>query len=307
MSWAKSDGALIKLTFDKALVGDVTGLTTSDIRDYQNITGIVTASSYYSEQTKPVGATDGNWATSWYIYPWAVGTWFKVQYPVAEAFPKWRMVFNEAGYYPSTIILQGSNDDSTWVDLSTHAVANKPKEWQEFNTGNTTPYLYYRLYMTACVGGQFGILEIQFCDKLWGNESHFTITSKECDYAPEGSIVNIVRKATAVYVGDSNKEVIIEMDPKDRFESSAELTIAYDGLGTLAGSTGNVEAFSQTFVPQGLAPKPDQNATGHVEISNITATGIVVTILYKNASSGDERIEITNITAMATITHINDI
>lgn len=310
MSWLKSDGAKIKIAFDKVLIGDVTGQVNSNVYEYQQITGTVTASHAYSG-CPVTNAIDNLLTTSWVISGFAAGEWFEVQYSEAKVFSKWRMYLKSSGTYrPLSVIFQGSNDGSAWTNLSTATIPAPvgTEGWVELDTNNTTSYLYYRIYMNTCNSSSMEIFEIQFNNKPVGNESHFTITSKECDYAPGGSIVNVVRKALSVYAGDNSKEIVIEMQPKDRFENASELTVAYDGLGSLAGSTGNVEAFSQVFVPQGLAPKPDQNVTEHIEITSIAASGALIKINYINTAPQDQgRIEISSITVTGVLTNINDL
>ena len=311
MSWVKGDGAKIKITFDKALVGDVTGLNPVLSYTYQKITGTVTGSHAYSGY--PVtNAADGLTTTFWFISGFVAGEWFKVQYPVAKAFPKWRMYLTSSGLYrPLSVIFQGSNDGTSWVDLSTVSVPapQGTAGWVEFDTNNTTPYLYYRIYMNTCNDTSMGITEIQFCDRPTGNESHFTVTVPEYDYVPNGTLRNVTKAVKSVSAGDTSKEIVLEMMPLERFESAAgDITIVYDGLGSLAGSTGNVEAFSQQFSPSGLTPKPDQNNQEYIQLASATATGVLTQIQYINtASQAEGHIQLASATATGVLTHINNI
>lgn len=112
----------------------------------------------------------------------------------------------------------------------------------------------------------------------------------------------------ALQTAEDTYSIILEMEPLQRFESAAgDITVAYDGLGTLSGNSGAVEAFSATFTPTELAPKPDQNDEEHIEISSITATGTLTEIQYEDAQAGGEHLEIVGITATGVLTHINDI
>jgi hypothetical protein len=67
-----------------------------------------------------------------------------------------------------------------------------------------------------------------------------------------------------------------------------------------------VAAFSKTFSPTELVPKPDQNGQEHIAITSITANGTLTKIYYTNAKA-EEHISITGITAVGVLTHINDI
>ena len=101
--------------------------------------------------------------------------------------------------------------------------------------------------------------------------------------------------------------IVLEMQPMERFESAAgDITVAYDGAGTLAGAGGAVEAFIKTFAPAELIPKPDQNDQEHIAITSVTASGTLTAIQYISAKA-DEHISITGITAVGVLTNINDI
>lgn len=140
-----------------------------------------------------------------------------------------------------------------------------------------------------------------------GNQSHFTVIAKEYNWVPNGTLQDVTKTALSTAVGETAKEVILIMADLTRFESAVELTVAYDGLGTLSGDSGAVEAFSVTFTPTELAPKPDQNDEEHIEISSITATGTLTEIQHKDAQVGGEHLEIVGITATGTLTHVDNI
>ena len=101
--------------------------------------------------------------------------------------------------------------------------------------------------------------------------------------------------------------IVLEMQPLQRFESAAgDITVAYDGSGTLQGAGGPVVAFTQSFTPADLIPKPDQNDQEHISINSITANGTLTAIQYVSAKA-EEHISITGITAVGVLTNINDI
>lgn len=141
-----------------------------------------------------------------------------------------------------------------------------------------------------------------------GNQSHFTVTAKEYNWVPDGTLQSVVKTVLSTEAGSTAKEVVLNMVGTTRFESAVELTVAYDGLGTLVGSTGNVEAFSQTFVPTELIPKPDQRAQEHIEISALLATGILTKIsITTTATQEGGHVEIVSFSATGTLTHVNDL
>ena len=108
---------------------------------------------------------------------------------------------------------------------------------------------------------------------------------------------------------DDQYSMIIEMEPLQRFESAAgDITVAYDGGGSLAGEGGPVLAFSKVFTPAGLIPKPHQNDAEHIEISSVAATGTLTKIYYTNTAAQDMgHFEISSITAVGTLTNVNNI
>ena len=103
--------------------------------------------------------------------------------------------------------------------------------------------------------------------------------------------------------------IILEMEPLQRFESAVgQITVAYNGGGTLVGDGGAVLAFTQTFTPTGLVPKPHQNDAEHIEISSVAAAGTLTKIYYTDTATQDQgHIEIAGITATGTLTKVSDI
>ena len=106
---------------------------------------------------------------------------------------------------------------------------------------------------------------------------------------------------------EDRHSIVLEMQPLQRFESAAgDITVAYDGSGTLQGAGGPVAAFTQSFAPTDLIPKPDQNDQEHIAITSVTANGTLTAIQYVSAKA-EEHISITGITAVGVLTNINDI
>jgi hypothetical protein len=106
---------------------------------------------------------------------------------------------------------------------------------------------------------------------------------------------------------DDTYSIVLEMEPLQRFESAAgNITVAYDGNGTLQGAGGPVAAFEQSFAPTDLIPKPDQNDQEHINIASISAASNLMRVYYTNAY-GNEHINIASITAVGTLTNINDL
>ena len=128
------------------------------------------------------------------------------------------------------------------------------------------------------------------------------LTTTDATITPTVSELHCILQTT-----EDQHAMILEMEPLQRFESTAgDITVAYDGGGSLVGEGGAVLAFTQNFTPVGLAPKPNQNDVEHIEISSVAAAGTLTKIYYTNTAEA-EHIEITGITATGTLTKVSDI
>ena len=130
------------------------------------------------------------------------------------------------------------------------------------------------------------------------------LTTTDVTLTPTVSGLHFVLQTT-----EDKYSMILEMEPLQRFESAAgPITVAYNGGGTLIGEGGAVLAFTQSFAPTDLVPKPHQNDAEHIEISSIAATGTLTKINYTNTAAQDQgHIEIAGITATGTLTKVSDI
>ena len=108
---------------------------------------------------------------------------------------------------------------------------------------------------------------------------------------------------------EDHYSIILETEPLQRFESAAgPITVAYNGGGTLIGEGGAVLAFTQSFAPTDLVPKPHQNDVEHIEVSNVAATGTLTKINYTDTAAQDMgHIEISSVTVTGTLTKVSDI
>lgn len=156
-------------------------------------------------------------------------------------------------------------------------------------------------------------IKITFSEPLTGtvtgNEAHFTVTSQEYNYVPGGTLGAVTHTVTATAVGNTANELVLTVKDTERFESAVDqITVAYDGGGTLVGEGGAALAFTQSFTPTGLVPKPHQNDAEHIEISSVAVTGTLTKINYTNTAAQDMgHIEIVGITATGTLTKVSDI
>lgn len=166
--------------------------------------------------------------------------------------------------------------------------------------------------MSIWTKGEGAYIKITFTESLTyavdGNQSHFTITWQEYNMVPGGSLINKTGTVLQTFLGEYDDELILEMQPLQRFHNAVgQITVAYDGAGTLQGDGGAVEAFSASFTPQDLEPKNNPHHSEHLEIVSVSATGSLPLVTYYNTRSSHEHLEIVSVTASGTLTHIDDL
>lgn len=142
-------------------------------------TYVVRSSSVYSTGTRAWQAFDNDTATWWEttanqytgtpgtVYGGAVtttvggttypGEWVDIQLPEAMALDKYSMYgrVNFTYRMPYNWIVAGSNDGTTWTQVSTKTGQGSWRGYEpnEYQVNSTTPYLYFRLVVTAIVDG----------------------------------------------------------------------------------------------------------------------------------------------------------
>lgn len=153
-----------------------------------------------------------------------------------------------------------------------------------------------------------GLILITFTQPLIGtiegNQSHFTVSWYEYNYVPDGVLVSKTGTVLATYQGSSTEQIILEMQSTSLFRNAVgNITVSYDGEGTLFGDHGDVAAFEVSFIPVGLIAKNNPNESEHLEITNATKNAVLSKIEYIDAKL-DEHLEITNATKIANLIEI---
>lgn len=95
--------------------------------------------------------------------------------------------------------------------------------------------------------------------------------------------------------------------PNSVQRAAGDITVAYDGSGTLMGHGGPVLAFEQTFTPIGLDPKNNPHDGEHIDISSVQAISHLMRVEYADHKSSDEHIDITDVVAIGTLIAVDDI
>ncbi len=95
------------------------------------------------------------------------------------------------------------------------------------------------------------------------------------EISPEISDIVLLIKST-----DDAYILTLHIQDNRRFNSAVgNISVEYDNeIGTLTGVGGPVDSFSLSFAPTDLIAKPHQMTTEHIEISNITAVGVLTNI-----------------------------
>lgn len=85
-----------------------------------------------------------------------------------------------------------------------------------------------------------------------------------------------------------------------------DITVVYDGTGTLKGEGGPALAFEQVFTPKELDPKNNPHIIEHID-ADIQATAVLKRVFYKNYSCKVEHVELSDMTASGVLTHVDDL
>jgi hypothetical protein len=130
------------------------------------------------------------------------------------------------------------------------------------------------------------------------------LATTDATVTPTVSSLHFVMQTT-----EDQYSMILEMEPRQRILNAVgQITVAYDGDGSLVGEGGPVAAFSVSFVPADLVAKNNPHDPEHIEISSVAATGTLTKINYANTAAQDQgHIEIASITATGTLTNVNNI
>ena len=120
----------------------------------------------------------------------------------------------------------------------------------------------------------------------------------------------LTRIRIQIFDRDDVNCIFLTFDPGNRNSiqrAAGDITVAYDGSGSIIGEGGPVLAFEHTFTPKELDPKNDPHDAEHIEIADIAAIGDLIQIRYINVDGNREHITLSNISAVGVLTRIDDI
>ena len=118
----------------------------------------------------------------------------------------------------------------------------------------------------------------------------------------------VTRTVASIEVVDS-QTIVLNFDSgctNSIQRAAGDITVAYDGSGTLMGQGGQVLAFEETFTPIDLDPKNNPHDAEHVEISSIESTPKLLRVYYLYTNN-DEHIAINHIVSTCSLIAISDI
>lgn len=141
-----------------------------------------------------------------------------------------------------------------------------------------------------------------------GNESRFTVSFQAYNYVPGGVLSTVTRPVVSVESIDEYT-ILLMLAPgvnNSIQRAAGDITISYDGSGSLMGYGGPVLAFSHTFAPIDLDPKNNPNDAEHIYFSDIIARGNIIQVYY-TSSQAMEHLSVQSINAAGTLIHVDDI
>lgn len=306
-----ANGRKIAIRFTQPLIGNVTGLNPpvgykKSLLDLSK--AVVTTLNQYSTSYTGAKAIDGSTSTYW--RGTTAVNWLKLQLPEAKCVTQIRLYLSS--YYIKTFTFSGSTDGLTWVQLGGEytAASSTTAQWYTFAIENSESYLYYRIdTLTAYSTSRIYLYELDlYEDTPVGNETKFTVSFDEYNYVPGGTSSRETRAVTSLEVADP-QTLILNFGPgctNSIQRAAGDITVAYDGSGTLMGQGGPVLAFEKTFTPVDLDPKNNPHDVEHVNISSVVSVPRLLRVYYLNSKT-DEHIAINHIVSTCSLTAISDI
>jgi hypothetical protein len=266
---SKGLGTKIAIKFDKALTGDVSGLTPTPVGGYKvdfesNLSlnkpataGLTRGTGYEADK-----AFDNNEATQW--EPTYRGlTWLKVDLESAQDVMGVTLRSGSGGYALGYYI-EASNDDTNWDLIYTATYPDYSLGSQAYVTidfGEEKNYRYWMITVTHRSGNYPGFSIVNYHGKVGvGNEKAFTITGQEPSYTeiPSEVLGPLVDGDYEVASVESHpteaNTILLNMTGMGKFRNlEGNLTVTYDMTkGNLAGLGGAVLSFEEVFTPADL-------------------------------------------------------
>ena len=272
----------------------------------------LTASSVYNSTYAVAKAIDGSTSTHWMTAYLPSSAWLKADFGRAIQITKVRSYYGYTNGRPNAYILQGSNDNSTWDDVSAGNFSNQ-STWQEFMVADGGSYRYWRMLYTSRYGGYYSCSEIIFYHtETIPIVDGWEVVGQEPDMSPDGVVSAHTYQLMRVTKTDNDYAIVLWLKIKDRMKHpQGEVVVNF--TGSLQGPGGAfVAPFTLSFVPQNITPifnPHDPAYISAVDASIVSAIRLLIT----HSSAEDESDDMHYLTltdasiANAIRTHIDDI
>lgn len=298
--------AAVKITFDKAIVSNPEVVTGTE---YYRISRPITAaqvylgSSDYSGSYPKSNAFDEDIATYWRpsgSVPYYLGKDFGEDVSLTRV-----GVYLNTSYCPNAYVVQGSADNSNWIDVATGNFTDATG-WQYISFAETS-YRYWRLKVVSMFDTYLYIYEMRFYGtRNTYNVSGWTVSADKRPRMPDCNATPgtyTVRKVTKT---PDNLSVILWLELTDRMRSigSGDITITYNKiLGNLIGPyNAAVEDFTVHATPM-MMVQPNPHDSEYVS-ALMSTTVAVYDVTYYYARSTHEYVSANIDTPTVTVTNV---
>lgn len=211
-------------------------------------------------------------------------------------------------------VIDGEYNSSGTCELSTTSIRairsakTSYISWEADTPEGTALHLYSKLSngeYQECNNG--GLIEGISSDADLTNETLYLKVEMTTEYPSITPVLTGIR--IQIYDQADANVIVLVFDPgnvNSIQRAAGDITVAYDGSGTLMGQGGSVLAFEKTFTPEGLVPKDNPYVAENIEVGNIQVAAILTRIYYTSAYE-TEHISIADVAVVGTLTHIDDI
>lgn len=177
-------------------------------------------------------------------------------------------VFKGSSYRPEGCVIEISDDGAEYVEARSGAFENATG-WEDLLLAQPVQTNHVRLRFGF--SSRLYLYEMRLLVMDYDNQiEHFLVSWQEPLYVG-GPNINRQEKISRLqrHPEDTEKSLLITMGDLSRFHNaSGEVTLSFDaGVGGLSGIGGNLESFSESFLPNGLQKKPDPHAPENINIT----------------------------------------
>lgn len=154
----------------------------------------------------------------------SIPAWIKIDFYNPKAISKYKIFgVSASGSNPDDWVFQGSNDDINWIDLNSQAgqAGIMLDQFAEYTFDNTTPYRFYRIYVTKAGNGASYtyISEIEMYEKIAseGNQPVYSVSRDN------GTTWEPIMPDTLFYFNDSTSPLDSKLRLKAELPSGTKL------------------------------------------------------------------------------------